>query len=136
MIVVSDTSVWSRFLRRRNPDPDDPWVRALRAQIEGDGVTLVGVILQELLTGVRTERVFHYVLGVLESVPLLHTNKDTHVQAARIANICARKGVQVSGADCLMAAACVEYGYPLLTADQDFARIARHCDLRLLPPLP
>lgn len=136
MIVVSDTSVWSRFLRRRNPDPDDPWVRALRAQLEGDGVALVGVILQELLTGVRSPRVFDYVRGVLEPVPLLTLDRADHIRAAQIANACARKGVQVSGADCLIAAACVEYGYPLLTADQDFARIARHCDLRLLPPLP
>ena len=59
-----------------------------------------------------------------------------HVEAARIANSCSRKGIQTTGVDCLIAAACVEYGYPLLTADQDFARIARHCELRLLPPRP
>ena len=32
-------------------------------------------------------------------------------------------------------AACVENGFPLLTADQDFVRIARHSNLIVLPPL-
>jgi predicted nucleic acid-binding protein len=102
----------------------------------GDGIMTLGVILQELLTGVRSQRVFDYVLSVLSQVPLVPLSRDTYVLAARIANQCRRRGVQANLVDFLIAAACVENGYPLLTADRDFSRIARHCELILLPPLP
>jgi len=113
-------------------------VSALRAHLESDrdGVALVGVILQELLTGVVSPSVSEYVLRVLEPVPLVTLRRETYVLAAQIANDCRSHGVQATGADCLIAAACVETGHLLLTADRDFVRIAEHCGLVLLPPLP
>ena len=59
MNLVVDTSVWSLVLRRPRVDEADPFVRAFRAHIEaGDGIFLVGNILQELLDGVRAKKDF------------------------------------------------------------------------------
>ena len=53
MNLVVDTSVWSLVLRRRQVRDDDAYVLAFRSHVErGDGLLLVGPILQELL-GVR-----------------------------------------------------------------------------------
>ncbi len=137
MIVVIDSSVWSFILRRRLPDASNPWVHAFREHVSGDdAIVLLGPILQELLSGLRWPRDFERLLKALDPFPLVPLERGTHILAARISNQCRRRGVQTTAGDCLIAAGCVEYGYPLLTADQDFARIARHCDLRLLPPLP
>jgi hypothetical protein len=54
--LLVDTSVWSLVLRRGAP-PDVPEVRALRDALAGGEIAATtGVILQELLQGVVTER--------------------------------------------------------------------------------
>ena len=136
MNIVVDTSVWSLVLRRRRPRAADPWVDAFRAHIEaGDEIFITGVILQELLDGVRTTGDFERLLALMDPFPLLPTDRHTYVLAAQTSNICRRKGVQAGSIDFLIAAACIQNGCPLLTADKDFARIARHTDLLILPPL-
>ena len=136
MNLVVDTSVWSYYLRRPRVDESNPYVRAMRRHAEaGDASLLVGVILQELLSGVRSARDFDELLRALSAVPLVPMTRETYVSAARLTNACQRRGVQVGVVDALLAAACIEWGYPLLTADKDFLHIARHCELVLLPPL-
>ena len=136
MNIVVDTSVWSLVLRRRRVRGGDPSVQAFRGHVEaGNALFLVGPILQELLDGVRTRREFGRLLDILEPFPLLPLERSTFVLAAQIRTACRRRGVQVAPVDCQIAAACVEHGFPLLTADRDFLRIAKHCELILLPPL-
>ena len=131
-----DTSVWSLALRRRRVDPQDPWVRVFSAQVEaGHAIFLIGPILQELLDGVRAARDFARLLKILSPFPLLPLERETYVSAARLRNACRRKGVQASAVDFLITAACIEHGYPLLTADSDFLHIARRSELLVLPPL-
>ncbi len=45
------------------------------------------------------------------------------------------KGIQAGPVDCLIAAVCIEQGFPLLTADRDFLRMSRDSELVVLPPL-
>ena len=136
MNLVVDTSVWSLVLRRRSVDPDNPWVTAFRGHVAaGDSLLLVGPILQEVLTGLRWPRDVDRLLASLAPFPLVPLARGTYVLAAQISNRCRRSGVQTTTGDALIAAACVENGFPLLTADQDFVRIARHSNLIVLPPL-
>lgn len=136
MNIVVDTSVWSLVLRRRRPRAADAFVDAFRAHVEaGDEIFITGVILQELLDGVRTTRDFDRLLAVLDPFPLVPVDRRTYVLAAQASNACRRKGVQAGSIDFLIAAACIQNGCPLLTADKDFVRIARHTDLLILPPL-
>ena len=124
MNMVVDTSVWSLVLRRPKLDETDPYVRAFRWHIEsGDGLFLIGNILQELLDGLRSMKQFDRLLALLEPF----------VAAARLQSLCRSKGITAGSIDFLIAAGCCQHGFPLLTADSDFARIARHCDLIVLP---
>lgn len=134
MNIVVDTSVWSLVLRRDLVNEDDMHVRTLRACVEaGHGLVLLGPILQELLDGLRSTKQFSRLLSVLEPIPLAPLNRGTFVLAARIRNECRKKGIQAGPTDFLIAAACVEAGYPLLTADQDFQQIAKCIELVLVP---
>ena len=136
MNLVVDTCVWSALLRRRRVRPADPWVVAFQRHVEGgDGIFLVGPVLQELLDGVRTARDLQHLTDALDPFPLVTSERSTFVLAAAVRTACRRKGVQAAAVDCQIAAACIERGFPLLTADRDFLRIARHSDLLLLPPL-
>lgn len=134
MNLVVDTSVWSLVLRRQLVREDDPHVRAFRACIEAEHeVCIVGPILQELLDGLRSPHQFSRLLSVLRPVPLVALHRSTFVLAARMSNHCRERGIQAGAVDFLIAAACVESGWPLLTADQDFQRIAGCTELALFP---
>ncbi len=134
MNLVVDTSVWSLVLRRPRVDEDDPHVRAFRRHLEsGDGLFLIGNILQELLDGLRSSKQFDRLLTLLEPYPLLELDRQTYAAAARLRASCRAKGVNAGPIDFLIASACCQHGFPLLTADKDFSRIAGHCDLITLP---
>lgn len=133
MNLVIDTSVWSLVLRRPRVDETHPLVRAFRERVEsGDGLFLIGNILQELLDGLRSRKDFERLRSLLEPFPLLPLERETYVQAARLRQHCRSKGIQVGPIDCLIAAACIEYGFSLLTGDRDFGHIAKHSDLVVL----
>ena len=135
MNVVVDTSVWSLVLRRRRIDEADPWVRTFRACVEDEWcIFLIGPILQELLDGVRTTRDFDRLLKIMTPFPLLPLKRKTYISAAKIRNDCRCRGIQASGIDFLIAAACIENSYPLVTADSDFLRIAKHASLIVVEP--
>ena len=133
MNIVVDTSVWSLVLRRHHVNDKDPYVVTFRNRIErGDGLHLIGTILQELLDGVATDSDFERLVKLLTPFPLVPFKRDTYVEASRLRNRCRRKGIQASPADFLIAACCIENGYPLLTSDHDFTRISKQSELTLV----
>ncbi|HBH79133.1 MAG TPA: PIN domain nuclease [Nitrospira sp.] len=94
---------------------------------------LIGTILQELLDELRSPKHFDHLFTLLDPCPPLELTRPTHVAAARLRANCRAKGVSGGAIDFLITAACCQYGFPLLTADQDFAHIPRHCHLVTLP---
>ena len=133
-----DTSISSLAFRRRSREEGDSGpVTALRKLI-ADNVPLAvpGIVLQELLSGVRSRQQFRKLRALMAGFPILLANESHHVRAARISNACRRRGVACSTSDALIAAISVESGGTLFTTDADFQRIAPCCGLKLakLPP--
>jgi len=92
---------------------------------------LLGIVLQELLSGVRRPAERERLKALLDPFPMLLADRDAHLLAARISRACRAKGVAAATVDCLIAAQTIASGASLLTADQDFVRIAVHSALRL-----
>jgi predicted nucleic acid-binding protein len=90
-----------------------------------------GVVLQELLSGVRAVSEFERLRTTLEGFPVVTATVADHVVAARIANSCRVGGIAASTIDCLIAAQAIGTGFYLFTLDQDFVRIASCCELTL-----
>ena len=132
-MILVDTSVWSLTFRRRNRNAvQPPEATALRSLIEADEeVVLPGIVLQELLSGIRETSEFMRLQEVLSGFPLILATHESHVQAARIANACRGKGVAVSTVVCLIAAMTIQHQARLFTADKDFVLMAEHCRLEL-----
>jgi predicted nucleic acid-binding protein len=131
--LVVDTSVWSLFLRRERRDETDRHVKTLRSHLEHDDcIHLPGVVLQELLDGVFHPKEFDLLQDYLAPFPLIEFTRHDFVQAARLKNKCRSKGVQAGTIDFLIASACINRSYPLLSADRDFEYIARHCGLEIV----
>jgi len=132
--LVVDTSVWSLVLRRPRVDDANIPVQMFRAHLESNNrLFLIGNVLQELLDGLRSPKQLDRLVQLLEPFPLLELDRSTYMAAAKLRTTCRTRGVLAGPIDFLIAAACCQHGYPLLTADQDFSRIAKHCDLVVLP---
>lgn len=135
MKVLVDTSVWSLALRRRTPARERA-VETLRALIEGGRVAMIGVIRQELLSGIRTRDAFERVRDHLRAFADEPLDTADFERAAEHFNACRAQGVQGSNADFLICAAAERRGFHILTTDEDFTRFASVLPITLInhPP--
>lgn len=131
MMVLVDTSVWSRAFRRRAPA--DPSVDVLRRLIIAGRAALVGPIRQEILSGIREQAVFEQLREHLASFPDEPIVTADYEEAAQCFNACRRRGLQGSNTDFLLCAVSIRRRMPLLTTDDDFARYAKVVPLTLHP---
>jgi predicted nucleic acid-binding protein len=126
MPVLVDTSVWSLVLRRRRSaslNPEEAAVKiALQRLIEDGQARIIGVIRQEILSGVRQPAQYDSLrthLRAFADEPLLMDDFET---AAIFANKCRAAGSTV---DFLICAVAARRNWPIFTRDDDFRRYAR-----------
>jgi predicted nucleic acid-binding protein len=132
-VIVLDTSILSHALRRRATEGESPETAILRRVLAANVQAAVpGVVLQEILSGVRSPAQFRELRRALDDFRLLLANREHHVVAAEISNACRARGVATSLADCLIAALTIGARGELFTTDSDFARIAEHSSLKVL----
>jgi predicted nucleic acid-binding protein len=134
-VILLDTSVLSAVLRRRKPGPAELRLAGRVAELlESESpVSVPGIVLQEILTGISEQAQFQTVRrAVLRGFPIVTANAGDHVLAAELANGCRGHGVAVSAVDALIAALTIQARGSLLTMDEDFERIAAHSSLKVL----
>lgn len=132
MSVVVDTCVWSLAFARHTP-ANTPAVVALRRLIEDlEEIVVPGVVLQELLQGLKSESAAARLHTVLEPFELVAGESDDFVRAASIHRACRSKGLAIATIDALIAAIALGRDAALFTTDADFERIAGVVPLRLL----
>lgn len=135
-MILLDTNVLSEAYRRTPRGTEPPPARAILAKLisENRAIAVPGIVVQEVLSGIRAPRQFELVRGDLESFQVVLATADDHALAARIMNRCREKGVAAKTVDCLIAAQTVHKGGQLYTHDTDFDRIAAHSELRVYRP--
>ena len=94
--------------------------------VEENSVCTCGIILQEVLQGVRDERAADLIRQSLQYLPYLEARKSTYVFAAEIYRTLRRKGRTIPAGDTLIAAITLEYDLPLFTADLHFKEVGEH----------
>jgi predicted nucleic acid-binding protein len=80
-VILVDTSVWSiAFRRRRSESNEASEARVLRKLIEADAeIALPGIVLQELLSGIREKAQFARLEEILAGFPLILATQPTHI---------------------------------------------------------
>jgi predicted nucleic acid-binding protein len=126
--------VWSLALRRDAPLPVAEVQTLARALETGETVVTTGIVLQELLQGFTGPKARNHILERFSSLPLLLPDREDHIDAADLRNRCRRAGVQVGAVDTLLAELCIRHHLTMLSTDEDFKSMARHCSLRLWRP--
>lgn len=132
-MIVLDTCILSLAYRRRKAEPEPVEVAVLRRMVaERWPLTVPGIVLQELLSGVRTAKESRALRKHMQPFPVLLADEDHHLRAAEITNACRSAGLSCSTIDALIAAQTIGAGGRLFTTDRDFEAMAAHCDLELL----
>ncbi|MGC2526823.1 MAG: PIN domain-containing protein [Candidatus Acidiferrum sp.] len=134
MNVLVDTSVWSLSLRRKPGDlnrVERSCVAELTELISEGRVCLLGLIRQEVLSGIRTPAQFGALRAVLRAFPDVTTDTSDFEGAAEASNKCQSKGVTVSVVDALVCAVALNRGWTILTTDADFEHHARILPIQL-----
>lgn len=134
-MIVLDTSVLSAVLRRRKRgDAEEAVATRLASALKSDEqVTVPGIVLQELLSGIAEQRQGERVLAAIrESFPVMLATEGDHLKAADLSNLAARQGVALSTPDALIAAQAFNRRASLFTTDDDLPKLASLSGLKLL----
>ena len=102
-----------------------------KQHLHADDVVLLGIVRQELLSGLRTPAQFEKMDTVLSGFDELFANVDDHRRAAEFYNMCRLNGVQGSAIDFLICAMAERRDLPILTSDADFVRYAENLPILL-----
>lgn len=134
MSLFVDTSVWSLAFRRNQPTVCAEVTMLVQAIEAGQTVLTTGLVLQELLQGFAGPKDRAQILIRFSALPLIVPTREDHAQAAELRNYCRRKGVQIGTIDALLGQLCIHHNATMLTADEDFTRMAKHSRLKVWSP--
>jgi predicted nucleic acid-binding protein len=128
LMVLIDTTVWIDYFG----DRPGSHVAALHELIETDeDLCTCGVILAEILQGIRSDADYRKTKDYFDSVIFLPMREATFVRAADIYRSLRKRGVTIrKPIDCMIASVAIEHDLPLLHNDRDFVQIEEHSKLR------
>jgi predicted nucleic acid-binding protein len=116
--VLADTSVWIEFFKPCSPDGDH-----LEVLISRNSVIVCGIVLFELLQGVKSEAEKARISGILTTLPYIEMTERLWRQAALLSVSLRKKGVAVPLSDILISSLAIEKALPIFTLDQHFEQI-------------
>ena len=137
MNVLIDTSVWSLGLRRKRRDLNP---NELKAYFEWEQLlargqaAIVGLIRQEILSGIASRATFDSIKQRLEPTPDLPVTTETFVLAAEFFNKCRAAGAAPGAIDMTICAAGHTHDLPIFSTDPDFPGYAKILPIHLYHP--
>ncbi len=134
MNTLVDTSVWSLALRRKAEHlnaTEKATVAELTELIQEGRARMIGLIRQELLSGIRISSQYEKLRTALQAFRDEPIDTSDHEEAAKSSNDCRAKGVVVSIVDVLICAVALRRGWTILTTDPDFRNYANILPIKL-----
>lgn len=129
-MVLVDSTVWIDFFRGKATVEVGEVERLLG---EGEDVCTCGVVLTEVLQGIREDDDYRRALSRFERLLLLPMSRETFVRAAELYRSLRRRGITIrKPVDCMIASVCLEHGAALLHNDRDFDPMETHCGLKVV----
>lgn len=137
MNVLIDTSVWSLALRRKNESLSTKerfLVAELSELIREGRARMIGLVRQELLSGIKATEQYEKLRLHLRSFPDEVVDTSDYEEAAKAGNRCRAKGVVVSIVDILLCAVASKRLWTIFTTDPDFSNYAKVLPLGIHAP--
>lgn len=117
--ILVDTSVWVRFFR----SAQNREAVHLDGLLQAQGVKTCAPIRAEVLSGARTERERIRLRELFRAVPCLDLPGDIWELIEEARFTLARKGIQATLIDLMIASVSEQGAAPLWTLDEDFSHI-------------
>jgi hypothetical protein len=130
MKVLVDTCVWSQALRHK--DPDSELIAKLQDLINDGRVSIIGLIRQEILSGISNAEQFNKLKDILASFEDIPLGTEHFERAAEFSNVCRKKGIQGSTVDFLICAVANLENLEIFTTDTDFENYSKFLPISLL----
>jgi len=129
-MVLVDTTVWIDFFSAKSTPEVGELERLLN---KGEDICTCGIILTEVLQGIRKDEDYQRTLSRFSTFLFLPMNRQTFVRAAELYRSLRRKGITIrKPVDCMIASVATEHNIPLLHKDRDFDPIETHCGLKVV----
>jgi hypothetical protein len=128
MMILVDTTVWIDFFAARSL----PHVVALETIIKRrKNICICGIILAEVLQGIRQDTAFRKTRDLFNTLILLPMPYTVFLRSADIYRKLRKIGTTIrKPLDCMIASVAIENDIPLLHNDRDFQPIEKHCGLK------
>jgi len=129
-MVLVDTTVWIDFFAAKST----PEVAELERLLNGgEDICTCGIILTEVLQGIREDEDYQRTLSRFNTFLFLPMNRQAFMRAAELYRSLRRRGVTIrKPVDCMIASIAIEHDIALLHSDRDFDPIETHCGLKVV----
>lgn len=129
--VIFDTSVWIDFFNKKETQESILLEQYILAD---DEILMVPTILQEILQGIRDDKMYNQIKETLSFFPLLELPAyNAAVGAAELYRSLRKQGVTIRKSnDCLIAYYSIWFSTPIVHTDRDFDQIGKHSNLNVL----
>ncbi len=137
MNTLVDTSVWSLALRRHPKDltaAEQSVVSELTELIREGRARIIGLIRQELLSGIRAAGQYGKLRIALRPFPDEPMDAPDYEAAALASNACRAKGIATSIVDALICQIALGRHWDIFTTDPDFEGYAKVLPIKLHAP--
>lgn len=129
-MVLVDTTVWIDFFSGQSL----PHVKTLEnLLINREDLCICGIILTEVLQGIRKDTEFERTKSLFSNLVLLPMRYSTFLRSAEIYRSLRKRGITVrKTVDCIIASVALENDIALLDNDKDFDPIEKHFGMKRL----
>ena len=137
MNAIVDTSVWSLALRRKPQQlnsAEQAVVGELTQLVKEGRARIIGVVRQEILSGIRNSPQYERLRTNLRAFPDESIQTSDHESAAKASNDCRSRGITVSLVDILICSLAIGRGWSIFSTDPDFKNYARVLPIKLHSP--
>jgi len=116
--VIADTCIWIEFFKT-----DSPLANELEALIKNQSLYMAGIVLAELLQGVRIEKQKATILESLSILPYLEMNKANWIKTGILSAQLRQKGIALPLSDLSIAVIALDNNCQVFTTDPHFSQI-------------
>jgi predicted nucleic acid-binding protein len=119
-VLLPDTCAWIEFFRGKQT----PMAQALERELLQGEVATCGVILYELIQGIKSSKEELLVLNALQAVTHLEMSAEIWIKAGRLSAKLRKNGNTLPLSDLVIATLALEHKLSVLTIDSHFDVIA------------
>lgn len=124
--ILVDTCIWIEYFKN-NPDVVD----FIEKHLLEDTVCLVGIIVSELIQGIKNERERKMIRSNLDAINYIDMKFEDWIKTGDLSNTLRKNGLTLPLTDISIAATAIENNLMLVTRDKHFKQVPGLCMMNL-----